>query len=184
VLEWLTNGKPKIFRSPAEGNFIVRLMNTSLTPTDGLSRMIHTFSSTAYEIADYTFDNLRKYGMMIDDYIETRDLQFFNAELEKQTYGKLSSLNACVATLSAKPSTQFFYKLRENDIAQTAYVGTTGVFVFPNEVLQENPLMEIWHENGKRGWGTDATLTYAKYVTPTLDTFSYVHSIKINDKID
>jgi hypothetical protein len=34
VYEWLTNGKPKLFRSPSEGNFIVRLMNTSMTPTD------------------------------------------------------------------------------------------------------------------------------------------------------
>jgi hypothetical protein len=43
VLAWLTNGKPKLFRSPAEGNYIVRLMNTSLTPNDSLGRMLHTF---------------------------------------------------------------------------------------------------------------------------------------------
>jgi hypothetical protein len=34
VLNWLTNGEPKLFRSPTEGNFIVRLMNVSLTPND------------------------------------------------------------------------------------------------------------------------------------------------------
>jgi hypothetical protein len=34
VLRWLTDGKPKLFRSPGEGNFIVRLMNTSLAPND------------------------------------------------------------------------------------------------------------------------------------------------------
>jgi hypothetical protein len=78
VLEWLTNGKPKLFRSPGEGNFIVRLMNTSLSPNDTLSRMLHTFSCTAYEIADYTFENLKLYGMMVDDYIETRELKFFS----------------------------------------------------------------------------------------------------------
>ena len=27
VLKWLTNGEPKLFRSPGEGNYIVRLMN-------------------------------------------------------------------------------------------------------------------------------------------------------------
>ena len=43
VLSWLTDGKPKLFRSPTEGNFIVRLMNTSLTPNDTLGRMLHTF---------------------------------------------------------------------------------------------------------------------------------------------
>lgn len=54
VLNWLTNGKPKLFRSPAEGNYIVRLMNVSLSPDDKLSRMLHTFSATGYEIADFS----------------------------------------------------------------------------------------------------------------------------------
>ena len=58
VLEWLNNGEPKIFRSPTEGNYIVRIMNVSLTPLDTLSRMLHTFKCTAYEIADWSFKNL------------------------------------------------------------------------------------------------------------------------------
>ena len=64
VLEWLTNGQPKLFRSPAEGNYIVRLLNTSLTPTDSLGRMLHTFNSTAYEIDDLTYENLVSYGFI------------------------------------------------------------------------------------------------------------------------
>lgn len=64
VLSWLTNGKPKLFRSPSEGNFIIRLMNTSLTPTDAVGRMLHTFNSTAYEIDEYNYDNLYKYGFI------------------------------------------------------------------------------------------------------------------------
>lgn len=67
VLEWLTNGKPKLFRSPAEGNYIVRLMNVSLSPTDSLGRMLHTFSSTAYEIADYTHKNLIQLELIKDN---------------------------------------------------------------------------------------------------------------------
>lgn len=50
VLEWLTNGEPKLFRSPAEGNYVVRLMNTSLSPNDSLGRMLHSFTSTGYEV--------------------------------------------------------------------------------------------------------------------------------------
>lgn len=64
VLNWLTNGKPKVFRSPAEGNFIVRLMNVSLTPNDTLGRMLHTFNCTAYEVAEYNMENLEKYNLM------------------------------------------------------------------------------------------------------------------------
>jgi hypothetical protein len=34
VLDWLTDGKPKLFRSASEGNYIVRLLNVSLSPSD------------------------------------------------------------------------------------------------------------------------------------------------------
>ena len=64
VLEWLTNGKPKVFRSPTEGNFIVRLMNSSLTPNDTVGRMLHTFNSTAYEVADFNYNNLIELGFI------------------------------------------------------------------------------------------------------------------------
>ena len=68
VLEWLTDGNPKLFRSPTEGNFIVRLLNTSMTPFDQLGRMLHSFTTTAYEIADCTYEELNKYGFIsVDD---------------------------------------------------------------------------------------------------------------------
>lgn len=83
VLEWLTNGEPKIFRSPTEGNFIVRLMNTSLSPNDTVGRMLHTFSSTAYEIADYNFNNLRDYGFLdIDLNIEDKTMYICQKKLK------------------------------------------------------------------------------------------------------
>ena len=63
VEEWLNNGEPKLLRTAAEGNFIVRLMNVSLSPMQQLGRKLHTFSATAYEIADYNFTNLQKYGL-------------------------------------------------------------------------------------------------------------------------
>lgn len=64
ALEWLTNGKPKLFRSPNEGNYIVRLLNTSLTPTDTVGRMLHTFNSTAYEVSEITYATLAGYGFI------------------------------------------------------------------------------------------------------------------------
>lgn len=60
VLRWLQNGELKLFRSPGEGNYIVRLLNISMSPNDTLSRMIHTFSCTAYEAMEYNFENLKK----------------------------------------------------------------------------------------------------------------------------
>ena len=59
VLEWLTNGETKLFRSPTEGNYIVRLMNVSMSPNDILGRMLHTFTCTAYEVAEFSYENLQ-----------------------------------------------------------------------------------------------------------------------------
>ena len=60
VLDWLNNGKFKLFRSPAEGNFLVRLMNVSLSPNDTLGRMIHTFNANAYEVGTSDIRSLLK----------------------------------------------------------------------------------------------------------------------------
>lgn len=64
VLDWLTNGEPKVFRSPTEGNYIVRLMNSTLAPNDTVGRMLHTFTCQAYEIADFTYENLNFYNFI------------------------------------------------------------------------------------------------------------------------
>lgn len=64
VVEWLTNGEEKLFKSPTEGNMVVRLINVSLSPLEQLSRMISTFNSTVYEIANTEVETLKKYGIL------------------------------------------------------------------------------------------------------------------------
>lgn len=64
VLDWLNNGEFKLFRSPAEGNYVVRLMNASLSPNDTLGRMLHTFSATGYEVADSDMESLIKNNLL------------------------------------------------------------------------------------------------------------------------
>jgi hypothetical protein len=71
--------------------------------------MLHTFSCNAYEIADHTFENLRKYGMMMDEVLETRDLKFYNIDLTKLKVA--TDLTACLATVHASPGTVFLYQL-------------------------------------------------------------------------
>lgn len=58
VYDWLNNGKPKVCRTPTEGNYIVKLMNISLSPFGPLGRLLHKFSCTAYEIKQYNQKNL------------------------------------------------------------------------------------------------------------------------------
>lgn len=67
VLDWLNNGKPKLFRSATEGNYLVRLLNNSLSPQTTVGRMLHEFSSTAYEIADTSYESLNTYGIISTD---------------------------------------------------------------------------------------------------------------------
>ena len=64
VLDWLNDGKPKLFKSPYEGNYIIRLLNNELKPVEELGRMLHTFTSQAYEIAECNYENLVNYGFI------------------------------------------------------------------------------------------------------------------------
>lgn len=76
VLSWLNNGEVKLFRSPQEGNYIVRLMNINMVPNDTLSRMLHTFNGMATEIAEYNTDSLAEYGLLTVGEIETRQMRW------------------------------------------------------------------------------------------------------------
>ena len=76
VLDFLNDGKPKLFRSPSEGNFIVRLMNSSLSPDDKLSRMIHTFSTTATEIDEFNYQKLNEYSLISAQEPDTKQLRW------------------------------------------------------------------------------------------------------------
>lgn len=64
VIEFLYDGQPKIFRSATEGNYLVRVMDASLSPNATLGRRIWTFSATAHEIGECSVENLMKYGIL------------------------------------------------------------------------------------------------------------------------
>lgn len=64
VLYWLNNGENKLLKTPAEGLFLVRLMNIALSPKDTLSRMIHDFSAVAYEIGPTDLASLKDYHLL------------------------------------------------------------------------------------------------------------------------
>ena len=77
----LNDGKPKLFRSPGEGNYIVRLMNSSLSPDDKLSRMIHTFSTTATEIDDFNYQKLGEYKLIQNSEPVVKQLRWTTIDL-------------------------------------------------------------------------------------------------------
>lgn len=99
LLNWLNNNEYKLLKTPAEGNYIVQLLNVNLSPNETVGRMLHTFSATAIEVADFTFENLNNLINLNKDVnikttqlkIETQSLYMSNIEDEDNI--KLDSIN-------------------------------------------------------------------------------------------
>ena len=67
AMEFLTNGKPKLFRSTTEGNILIMLTNVSFTPNKQLGRRIYSFTATATEIAECNIENYKKYNILREE---------------------------------------------------------------------------------------------------------------------
>lgn len=108
ALEFLTDGEPKLFKSPTEGNFIVRLLNVSLSPEDKLGRMLHTFSGTAYEIDKVSFDNLTTYGFIDADPPESEILKWDSISFDGwyKINGYIDDVNTYIDNLKDENLTQ------------------------------------------------------------------------------
>lgn len=65
VMDFLYDNKVKLFRSPTEGNILIKLMDINFTPNATLGRRIYSFTATAYEIDEATIKNYDKYGISL-----------------------------------------------------------------------------------------------------------------------
>ena len=177
ALEWLTNGRVKLFRSPAEGNYIVRLMNSSLSPNDTVGRMLHTFSSTAYEIAKCTSENLEYYGL-IDSRenltAQTRWVTVDILEKSKITNGADNDL----ITLNDKQ----FYSIQFMDMRPgtmiyldgiSIQIGVTGAYA----VASEKPFSKI--QIAKKDM-MQGLVTYS-YKSKVANVFGMIEKVHIED---
>ena len=86
VEAFLSNGKAKLFKSPTEGNLLIYLTQTSLSPDVKLGRMIYSFTSTAYEIGscekikDLISANIYNFGKFLKASEMGSQLVLFNYE--------------------------------------------------------------------------------------------------------
>lgn len=148
VLSWLNNGKAKLFKSPTEGNFIVRLMNISLSPNDQLSRMLHTFNSNAYEVAEYNFKNLTNYNFIKTFNINDQVLRYSarkmsvlkNSESKTLTFDKYGGAYKMILN-NVAPGTVFEFKYKDNNKVFTLTVNnfdtyTIGIYDSPLEYIK------------------------------------------------
>ena len=193
VLEWLTNGQPKLFRSPGEGNYIVRLLNVSLAPKDELGRMLHTFNSTAYEIAEYSYDNLEKFNLITTSNPTTQQLRWETIELVKNGIADddniLKHPAVAIRLEGMIPGDQIWIDdgiIRDVESQVSGYnvvIGVTGSYIIDlsnNVTISKISFMgspdNITDEDGTvRHQGT---LTYAYYSTSFTDRFDDIKNIK------
>lgn len=128
VLEWLNDGKPKLFRSPTEGNFIIRLIKISLKPEQKLGRLLHNFSGTAYEIAEYNYENLCKYGFINPGDINRQLLQFETVDLKNYFLGNPINKQTHIQTVNftnVTPGTKVLITFN-NGTQEEIIIGVTG----------------------------------------------------------
>lgn len=83
VLSWLNNGGIKLYRSPSEGNFVVRLMNVTASPMDQLGRMLHTFNCNAYEMAPCSYDSLVSFGILAPEMTTPQTMRWKTVDLRE-----------------------------------------------------------------------------------------------------
>lgn len=177
VLEWLNNGQPKLFRSPGEGNYIVRLMNVSLSPNDTLGRMLHTFSATAYEIAEYNFDNLNSYNLLHLPNEDNRTMKFVEREIGNSFEPGYNMYNVFIT--NATPGAK--YNLTQVSSTSQATllieIGATGTYYVPNSSYPVTKIEKISGEDN------GAKVNYGYYDVTVPDNFGYISNISSKDEI-
>lgn len=99
VMEFLDDGGYKVFKSPTEGNIIVGLMGVQFTPQEPTNRMIYNFSATAYEVMDYTLDNMNELGIL-----SVGEFEEFDESSTQQRVGQVSGLFEGMYTLQQDAS--------------------------------------------------------------------------------
>ena len=204
ALSWLTNGKPKLFRSPSEGNYIVRIMNVSMSPLDVVGRMLHSFSGTAYEIAECTFDNLNTYGFIYAPDRDNRDLKIgqvrladaANPKKDVQGFSGVGNVINTPAIYRASftgvpPGTIFALNFEDgygNIEIEIGYTGTYYVQVQDKAISSITLLksadidkLDYSKKPGIDDW-RDSYLTFCYYDSNPTDNFSKIISIAVQDE--
>lgn len=64
VMNFLQDGKPKLFKSPTEGLILVKLLDVSINPTQALAGLTGNFSATAIEVGPLTDEELMKHKII------------------------------------------------------------------------------------------------------------------------
>lgn len=214
MLDWLNDGKIKLFKSPAEGNYLVRLLNISLSPEDRLGRMLHNVSMTACEVEDYNYSNLTSLNFINVD-VPTR--QVFTAaaaqgtSLARLLNGKVRNKSTSIELTSHQPMTTliienatnpdnispggFFLRLGENKADNRVFI-TNRLELHSNDSplprVYFNPSdnselleEEVALEQACKDLVGDAVINYGYIQTEVaVGNFYNIKSVKVKNKVE
>lgn len=184
VLNWLTNGKEKIFRSPTEGNYLVRLMNVSLSPlSDGLNRMLHTFSSTAYEIAEYNLEELLKYdyikpALKLESEIDIKTKIFSFADLTRT-----SNLLNLLESSSSIISVNFLLNSNTSNNIKIK-INSEEINIYHNFILNNTSITSISKSDDNNQENSEQDLIVIKYELNPISSSKKSASIKSISEVE
>lgn len=197
VMDWLNNGDLKLFKSPTEGNYLVRLMNVNLTPVDSVSRMLHNFSCTANEVATFNIENLTLFNFLNIEPVETGALRWQTILLDEYVESHIANsgnnIGVAYDNISKTDMLRGFkcYHLRIADCVPGTHfvidaldydplkqlnivIGSTGYY----EAKFEEPRVDLRLLSPSRQM--TGSVTYGVYTTTT-NKFDAVNKINIYD---
>lgn len=180
VLEWLNNGKPKLFRSPGEGNYIVRLMGASLTPEDTLGRLLHNFSCTAYEVDEYNHSTLNKYDIIKITAPETEVLRFKTVLITPTTENLIDTNYAVTIKFEGMtPGDEILIQTDQG--GQSIFIGPTGTYQIESKskILSAH-LSDLTVKRMQKMNLNNPMITYSYYETSS-NSFNDIVNITFDD---
>lgn len=66
-IDFLYSNRIRLFKSPTEGNILVKLMNITLTPNNTIKRLVSSFQCTAFEVDKFNLENCILYEIWDDN---------------------------------------------------------------------------------------------------------------------
>lgn len=173
VLEFLQDGKPKLFKSATEGNIIVRLMNINCVPNQSLNRMIYSFTSTGHEIAEPMMENYKKYNFFeVGEYstdfaiyttkIGQLDLDFnVGDNIIQLIYDKYDSSSQSIAGYRLSLKSIHHMTIEFTDKPLKVYNNNNELVLGNNFMLNANKIT-VYASNPNRTYVVDPNISFSK----------------------
>lgn len=179
VLEWLNDGQSKIFKSPTEGNFLIRLLNISMTPEDQVGRLIYNMSATACEVGEFNYKSLLNQGFINLNAPVQLQYSYDTVRLFDPEYGVYHRgivnrypIAGQLAIYDALPGSHI-------QIGQSWYtIGYNGALQLD---LGDETIPDVYVIDGTNMIGS---VTYRYRLTSSLSKFNLIKNISIENRIE